>query len=383
MDVKLPDGTIVRNVPEGTTQAELMARVGKMRAPAAPTPIEKPGVLEAGARGLLTGGPMNAILSAGGVGVEHLNDMLHKAAYSSGGAATDLATKFGASPETAGGIGAATNAAISMAPMALGGAGIGRTAAPLVERAGERLMQSAIKPAKPDLLNGKADRAIGTFFQEGQNATRGGVENMQQTVTELNRQVEHLIANSPASVRTDVAAQLRGVIDRFHNRPNVVEANQEIANVAQQFANHPLVGGRADIPVQVAHDLKRGYQTSVGERGYGELRTPTVEAEKAVARGMREGVSGAVPEVAPLNARESDLLNAMGVARRGRVLTEGNTNLASLAPLAHSPSAAMLFLIDKYGLTKSLLARLLHSGSETIPTAVGAAAGASLADLQR
>lgn len=29
MDVRLPDGTIVRNVPEGTTRAQLMSRVSK------------------------------------------------------------------------------------------------------------------------------------------------------------------------------------------------------------------------------------------------------------------------------------------------------------------------------------------------------------------
>ena len=32
MDVKLPDGTVIRNVPEGTTQSELMARLQKARA---------------------------------------------------------------------------------------------------------------------------------------------------------------------------------------------------------------------------------------------------------------------------------------------------------------------------------------------------------------
>ena len=30
MDVKLPDGTIIKNVPEGTTQSQLMAKVGKL-----------------------------------------------------------------------------------------------------------------------------------------------------------------------------------------------------------------------------------------------------------------------------------------------------------------------------------------------------------------
>lgn len=33
MDVRLPDGTVITNVPEGTTQSDLLARVQKMRAP--------------------------------------------------------------------------------------------------------------------------------------------------------------------------------------------------------------------------------------------------------------------------------------------------------------------------------------------------------------
>lgn len=33
MDVKLPDGTVIENVPDGTTQSDLMARVAKMRGP--------------------------------------------------------------------------------------------------------------------------------------------------------------------------------------------------------------------------------------------------------------------------------------------------------------------------------------------------------------
>lgn len=38
MDVRLPDGTIVTNVPEGITQSELMRRVGLMPKPSAPAP---------------------------------------------------------------------------------------------------------------------------------------------------------------------------------------------------------------------------------------------------------------------------------------------------------------------------------------------------------
>jgi polyhydroxyalkanoate synthesis regulator phasin len=42
MDVRLPDGTIITNVPEGTTQSELMRRVGLMPAPPA-APVKEAG----------------------------------------------------------------------------------------------------------------------------------------------------------------------------------------------------------------------------------------------------------------------------------------------------------------------------------------------------
>jgi hypothetical protein len=42
MDVRLPDGTIITNVPEGTTQSELMRRVGLMAGPSA-APIKEAG----------------------------------------------------------------------------------------------------------------------------------------------------------------------------------------------------------------------------------------------------------------------------------------------------------------------------------------------------
>lgn len=41
-DVRMPDGTVIRNVPEGTTRAQLMARVGKAKASPAPTKQAKP-----------------------------------------------------------------------------------------------------------------------------------------------------------------------------------------------------------------------------------------------------------------------------------------------------------------------------------------------------
>ena len=56
-DVRMPDGTVIRNVPEGTTRAQLMARVGKA---GAPQPQPKPTYREA----------------IGSTGIDQLNEAL-------------------------------------------------------------------------------------------------------------------------------------------------------------------------------------------------------------------------------------------------------------------------------------------------------------------
>ena len=63
MDVRLPDGTILRNVPEGTTKAQIMAKLGQP-APQQAAP-EGPGMLSQLGRqiGLTARAPVNAALS--------------------------------------------------------------------------------------------------------------------------------------------------------------------------------------------------------------------------------------------------------------------------------------------------------------------------------
>jgi hypothetical protein len=80
MDVRLPDGTIVKNVPEGITQSELMARVGKMSAPASPAkPAPQPEITDAE---MIAGNPLtrfaigvaSPILGAAQLGAELIGD---------------------------------------------------------------------------------------------------------------------------------------------------------------------------------------------------------------------------------------------------------------------------------------------------------------------
>ena len=78
--------------------------------------------------------------------------------------------------------------------------------------------------------------------------------------------------------------------------------------------------------------------------------------------------------MASLNARQSELINALNVTER-RALMDLNKNPMSLSLLAPNKAALAAFLADKSALFKSLLARSLYSGGGAGATAVGATAG--------
>jgi hypothetical protein len=46
MDVRMPDGTVIRNVPEGTTKAQLQAKLGKAGGGPSMVPIDDPGIMQ-------------------------------------------------------------------------------------------------------------------------------------------------------------------------------------------------------------------------------------------------------------------------------------------------------------------------------------------------
>jgi len=96
------------------------------------------------------------------------------------------------------------------------------------------------------------------------------------------------------------------------------------------------------------------------------------EAQKSIARGLKDEIADAVPEVAPLNARESDLLNALKVSER-RALIEINKNPMGLSLLASNPATWAAFMADRSAGFKAIVARMLYSGQKAIPQ-VGTAA---------
>jgi len=285
---------------------------------------------------------------------------------------TDIAAKA-LPPEVAAGLGTAANVTTQAIPMLFGGSMSAQAAAPAMQGMARATMQSAIKPTLSDLASGDAARAIDTMLQQGYNPTKGGVAAMQQKIGELGDEISQAIANSPATIdKTAVASRLYDSLSKFSKQVNPQSDIKAIENAWAEFLSHPELAGKATMPVQLAQQMKQGTYQILGDKPYGELAGASTEAQKQLARGLKEEISSAVPEVAPLNELQAALINAKNVAQR-RALMQGNINPMSLGWLANNPEAAIGFAAEKSSLLKSMLARQLYNWSKAIPYMGGAA----------
>lgn len=321
------------------------------------------------AKGFAAGGPLGVALAGVNEATGITNDLAAEGAYKAGGRVTDLATSAGASPEVAAGAGYVTNVAMQAAPALLAGKLTGMASRPAAEAGAKSLMRSALKPVLADARTGKAARAIDTLLNEGVNVTPGGLRVLRDKVDDLNRQIADQIRSSTATVdKQAVYGPVKEALDKFRMQVNPNSDINAIKGAWDEFVNHPMISGD-NIPVQLAQKLKQGTYKALGNKSYGELKGAEIEAQKAIARGLKDEVAKAVPGVDKLNARESELLNALNVAER-RVLVSLNKNPGGLAWLSSNPKAAAAFMADKSELFKSLLARMLNAGGERIPQAI-------------
>ena len=299
------------------------------------------------------------------------NKALEGTAYKAGGAVTDAAAKV-APPEVAAGLGTAANVGIQSIPTFLGG-GAGAKAAPAMEAGAKRLMTSAIKPTLAQHETGRAAKAVQTMLDEGINVTPGGVQKLRGEIDVLNKQIKEIVATSPKVVdKANVTKALDDVFDKFRNQVNPQSDIAAIEKAMDEFVNHPLLKDVGTMPVALAQRLKQGTYKSLGSKAYGELKGAEIEAQKALARGLKDEIVRAEPKLAGLNAAESRLLNAEEIALR-RVLMDANKNPVGLGTL--NPATLAFWMADRSPLVKSLIARGMYSGSEAIPATGGRLAG--------
>ncbi len=335
----------------------------------------------AGAGGVLAGGAkaagavpevVNALRTGGfTVGPTQRGAMDALAIRSLGGAATGGATVGLASPDDAG-TGAAIGAALPGAMKAVGYAG-GKVADGM--QAGARgLMESALKGTIKAHQKGDVDTAVQTLLDYGINPTNAGVQKIKGLVGELNDKIADAIKNSGATI--DKNKVLNALARSRKTAANQVSPTSDLAairGVGDDFAQ----SFPGPMSVQQAQSLKQGTYRNLAKK-YGEQGSATTEAQKDLARGLKDEVAAAVPEVVPLNAAESKLLTTLKVAER-RAMMDVNKNPISLdaafALASGNPVVALGLLANSKAGTKATIARGINALSRAPSKAANALAG--------
>lgn len=175
----------------------------------------------------------------------------------------------------------------------------------------------------------------------------------------MNTRAGNLVHGAQGSVgKQQVLSGIDDTTNKFMMQAAPESDLNAIRAVADEFANHPAITGE-QIPVQLAQKLKEGtYDVLRGK--YGEVGSASTEAQKAIARRLRQGVEEAVPAVVPLNAEQHALLRTLDVVER-RAAMDLAKDPAQLTGMLRSPAAWAAFTANKSSMFKAVVAQMLDS----------------------
>lgn len=241
--------------------------------------------------------------------------------------------------------GAVVGHAIAGAAPYIAGAGIGATADALGPAVGEsadsfakRLYQSALKPST-QASPAKVDSAIATGLENKIPVSPAGVETLSSLVDDLNDKIKAQIASDPNRPinKFAVTSRLGDTAQKFGTQVNPEADLDAISNAGNEFLrNQP-----GEIPASDAQALKTGTYQQLQGKAYGELKSATIEAQKALARGLKDELNNAFPELANLNAQESQLFGLEPLLEKA-VQRGGNHQLVGIGtPVAVGAGKAL------------------------------------------
>jgi hypothetical protein len=345
----------------GADPNSVQYKVGKLGSEIAGT-AGVPGALAKGVSAALPATPLvNSIvqgLGSGGFNVGGMTGLPGLAARVGTGAVTGGASAGLVDPAYAP-AGAVIGGILPPAIQAAGN--LGSLASDALDAGSRKLMQSAVKPTLAQLRSGDAATAIDTMLKNGISPNMRGFEKVQGLVDATDQRISNAIANSPATI--DKANALGPVLQtraQFGSQVDPTGDLQAIDNAVSGFLNHPTYPGMT-LPVQDAQALKQGTYRILAKK-YGQLGSADTEAQKALARGLKDEIANAVTGVGADNAQLSNLLSTLDVLER-RALMEGNKNPVGLASLAKGPTGFLGFLADRSAALKALGARAMYATS--------------------
>jgi hypothetical protein len=239
----------------------------------------------------------------------------------------------------------------------------------------EAAYRGYLKPALTQQLLPRARQIVRTAIEEALPLTEVGAKKATTLIADLNLQISQMLARTRGQTIDlhAIAERVRQFARQKYNRPGRSVENYEAAlRVADRIDQHPSLGlpagvrpTRVNVNLPTAQDVKVGLYEEAGQNAFGVATgQATKEAEKVGAHEIRVGLERRVPQIGPLNARESRLLDA------GEAIAQAVERHANQNPLLGAPTLVSGALaLGEYGRTgdaftsavKLLGARLLLS----------------------
>jgi hypothetical protein len=177
-----------------------------------------------------------------------------------------------------------------------------------------KLYESALKPST---TFSEAERAklVQTGLQNEIPVTKGGLEKLGDLVDNLNDVTTKIIKeanNQGATVnKYSVAGRLGDTAKKFATQVNPEADLKAVAESGNEF----LGAQPTNIPAGQAQAMKSGTYAQLRGK-YGELGSATIEAQKSLARGIKEELIGQFPELKTLGQQEGALLQLQPILER-------------------------------------------------------------------
>jgi len=246
----------------------------------------------------------------------------------------------------------------------------------------ERMYQSALKPP-PSTAASQVRSMVNTGLNAGIPVSEAGQAKLAGLIQDLGDKVKTQIASQPNATvnKFAVASRLGETARKFSNQVAPGSDLDAISKTGQEF----LDTQPGAIPATDAQALKQGTYQQLKDRSYGELQSATKEAQKSLARGIKEELEAQFPEIKGLNAQQAKFYNLDGALERavnriqnrdllslGGKIAVGTGVGAATGGLEHAGTGAIAALALHYvmsdPLVQSRLAIMLNkAGKGAIP----------------
>lgn len=237
----------------------------------------------------------------------------------------------------------------------------GTKALDTTEKFSRYLMQSALKPKEKQVTSGQAKTAVNVLLENDIPLNEKGVQILKDKIDNLNNKINQTVKTSEIPVnKSEVIKVLDELKKRYSNQVNPVDDLEAINKVEQNFINkHPDI-----LTAEAANQIKSGTYKVIGERGYGEVKSAATEAEKAIARGLKEQIEKVDINVAPINAEQKTLIDTLKLTEQ-RVLKDANKDVIGIAQANPNPQSIAAVMLEKAPI-KSLIAKYLYRGQKAL-----------------